>query len=508
MRKGAATFEGTRRYAHCHPSLTYRILGATGLSVSEAGFGAYRIDDSDEEHQKALYKALLSGINLIDTSSNYGDGRSEEIIGEVLNRLEMENRLRRDEVLIVTKAGYVQGKNLRHSRLRQAQGRPFAELVPFDPDLAHCIHPEFLEEQLTGSLNRLQVTTVDLFLLHNPEYYLKWVRHEGIPFDEARQEYLRRIETAFRYLEDEVKRGRIGAYGISSNSFPLPASDYEHTPLEALWHRACAIASDHHFRAVQFPLNLIEQRGVTEKNQPGKSSVLRFAQDTGMAVLTNRPLNAFIGNQLLRLAEVDIEEEKTAEAVKRCLVDLSRLEEHLALQILPVHKMAIGKANDIQAKLSASEMLDEQWLRFTNPIQWEEALARYIVPTIQDGMDLLLTHKWHRRPPEIVEWANEYAEALNKAFETITAVLQARAKEKTTMIKKHLEAVEPDWTGTDTISQTALRVLRSTAGVTTVLVGMRQRQYVDDVLVELNRSVIVKDREATWEQLASLAEGL
>ncbi|WP_170291724.1 aldo/keto reductase [Heliobacterium mobile] len=506
MQKGAATSEGTSRYAHRHPSLTYRTLGATGLLVSEAGVGAYRIDNSDEEHKKALYKALLSGINLIDTSSNYGDGCSEELIGEVLNRLEQENRLHRDEVLIVTKAGYLQGKNLRLSRQREAQGRSFAELVPFDPDLAHCIHPEFLEEQLTGSLNRLQVSTVDLFLLHNPEYYLKWARHEGIPFGEARREYLRRIKTAFRYLEDEFKRGRIGAYGISSNSFPLPASDYEHTPLEEIWHSACAISLDHHFRVIQFPLNLIERGGVTEKNQSGRSSVLCFAREKGLAVLTNRPLNAFIGNQLLRLAEVDIEEEKTADDVKRCLAHLGRLEEYLALQILSVHKMAIGKANDIQAKLSASEMLDEQWLRFTNPIQWEEAQVRYIVPTIQDGMDLLLTHKWHRRPPEIVDWANEYAEALNQAFETITAVLQARTAEKTTKIKKRLEAVEPDWTGTDTISQAALRVLRSTEGVTTVLVGMRRREYVDDVLTELNRPITVKDRGASWKHLDSLSE--
>ncbi|MEJ2749260.1 MAG: hypothetical protein P8183_15345, partial [Anaerolineae bacterium] len=113
------------------------------------------------------------------------------------------------------------------------------------------------------------------------------------PLAEARQEYERRIKLAFAYLETEVGHGRIQYYGISSNTFPVPASDPKFTSLANVWaiagemgHRLTRIntdkaeeesapsaksvdsASDHHFRVVQMPLNLLETGAVTEQNQP------------------------------------------------------------------------------------------------------------------------------------------------------------------------------------------------------------------------------------------------
>ena len=71
---GRATPQGTGRYADRHQELSYAALGATGLSVSAAGFGSYRIDASSSAHEQALLYALRSGVNLIDTSANYTDG--------------------------------------------------------------------------------------------------------------------------------------------------------------------------------------------------------------------------------------------------------------------------------------------------------------------------------------------------------------------------------------------------------------------------------------------------
>ena len=64
---------------------SYRILGKTGLIVSALGFGAYRVDGRTPEHREALRMALGGGCNLIDTSTNYTDGASESLIGEVLD---------------------------------------------------------------------------------------------------------------------------------------------------------------------------------------------------------------------------------------------------------------------------------------------------------------------------------------------------------------------------------------------------------------------------------------
>lgn len=67
-----------------------RLLGRTGLAVSEIGLGAWGMGGgiwtggSDEESRRALRVAIDLGVNLLDTALIYGDGHSERIIGEVL----------------------------------------------------------------------------------------------------------------------------------------------------------------------------------------------------------------------------------------------------------------------------------------------------------------------------------------------------------------------------------------------------------------------------------------
>jgi aryl-alcohol dehydrogenase-like predicted oxidoreductase len=165
---------------------------------------------------------LCEGINLIDTSSNYADGGSESLVGEVLENLIASGKRSREKIVVVSKVGYLQGQNYELSRERKQEGRPFPELVEYGEGLEHCIHPEFLKDQLNRSLERLKLKTLDFYLLHNPEYYLEWAQKNGHALEAARSEYYRRIRNAFEYLEEEVGRGRIRYYGISSNTFRRP----------------------------------------------------------------------------------------------------------------------------------------------------------------------------------------------------------------------------------------------------------------------------------------------
>ena len=143
---------------------TYKQLGDTPYNVSEIGFGTYRFHKTPE-HKAVLKKALLAGINLIDTSSNYNNGDSETAIGEILSPLLYDEDIKRDDICIVSKAGYLQGDTYN----KHAKQHP--ETLHLDTQLAHCIHPEFLETQLTQSLERMQLDKLDIFLLHNPEYF-------------------------------------------------------------------------------------------------------------------------------------------------------------------------------------------------------------------------------------------------------------------------------------------------------------------------------------------------
>src|SRR5262245_44794455 len=106
----AATPEATRSYFEKHPlKVPPVVLGKTGFVVSPVGFGGYRVMDRNAEHRRALKLALESGCNLIDTSTNYTNGASERLIGEVLREL---TGVKREEIVVVTKIGYVQGDNL------------------------------------------------------------------------------------------------------------------------------------------------------------------------------------------------------------------------------------------------------------------------------------------------------------------------------------------------------------------------------------------------------------
>ena len=126
MIKGHATPGTTKNFAEKHLPNGNGKLGTTGLTVSQAGFGCYRVSIGVESHESALCYALLSGINLIDTSSNYTDGGSESLVGRVLSELTASDTLSRQSVIVVSKAGYLQGENLALNRKRIDEGRPFA----------------------------------------------------------------------------------------------------------------------------------------------------------------------------------------------------------------------------------------------------------------------------------------------------------------------------------------------------------------------------------------------
>ncbi len=302
-----------RRPSAGTPGHARRPLGATGLSVSPLGFGCYRVDDTTPEHRAALEAALRSGCNLIDTSTNYTDGGSERLVGEVLTRCGRDGLPPRDGVVVVSKIGYVQGQNLRLALERERAGTPFPEMVRYMDGCWHCIHPEFLRDQLTRSLERLRLEALDVCLLHNPEYFLSDAAHRGGgsgggggDLERRRDEFYRRVTAAFAFFEEAVRQGVIRFYGISSNTAVAAPDDEEATSVGRMLRAAEAAGGPgHHFRVLQVPMNLIESGGALVQNTSvrGDRTALQAAADGGLAVLINRPLNAIVGHRLLRLAD-------------------------------------------------------------------------------------------------------------------------------------------------------------------------------------------------------------
>ena len=173
-----------------------------------------------------------AGVNLVDTSTNYTDGGSERLVGRVVGEAIRTGRLAREEIIVVSKIGYVQGQNLALAQEREAAGRPFPEMVHYQPGCWHCVHPEFLEDQLARSLDRLGLETLDVCLLHNPEYFLSDARPVAARGSRrVRDEFYRRLAAAFRFFEERVAAGTLGWYGVSSNTVAHPVDDPEATSL-------------------------------------------------------------------------------------------------------------------------------------------------------------------------------------------------------------------------------------------------------------------------------------
>lgn len=495
-----ATIEGTISYKNNFKNLTYNELGSTGLYVSQAGFGTYRVDVRAIHHCRAFARSLMSGINLVDTSSNYADGFAEILIGKVLEDLVKAGKLLRESVVVVSKGGYIQGQNLQISEQRKEQGQPFPELVEFAEGLEHCIHPEFLENQIDLSLKRLNMDTIDVYLLHNPEYYLINAYKQSQNIEQIRQEYYRRIENAFRYLETEVQKGRIQYYGISSNTFPESTEAPEFTSLEIIVNIARSVSPDNHFKVIQFPMNALETEAITLKNQSQGKTLLEVAKENNIAVLINRPLNAIHNNQLIRLSEIPVRPIYSPQETMEKLKELKILEQQVCDQILSIQSED-PVLKDLAKALTISEELNNNWQGFNDLEHWKVVFNQYYVSrfifinkVITEGNIL---------PEDQIKTVNSFLRQADLILHSIANFYKSKHNDMAFTIKKKLTENFPKLSQCQQLTRMVVRMLRKTPGVTSVLVGMRQEPYVDDVLSELESNTEDFFTVQQWEKIAT-----
>jgi aryl-alcohol dehydrogenase-like predicted oxidoreductase len=269
----------------------------SGLSVSSLALGTYlgeSDDATDALYADAARLALSSGVNMIDTAINYRCQRSERVIGRVLQELIGEGVLRRDEVVICTKAGYVPLDGNPPASREQYEAylrREYFESGVLRPDElvggGHAMTPAFLIDQLHRSMRNLGVQAIDYFYIHNPEQQLAGI---------SSAEFTTRIRLAFEALESCVSRGLIGCYGCATwSGLRLPAASQGHLSLYEL----AAIAkeaggADHHFRIVQLPINLTMSEAVrvsTQRDSRGRLvHVIDAAAELGIDLVVSAPL--------------------------------------------------------------------------------------------------------------------------------------------------------------------------------------------------------------------------
>ncbi|TVY01499.1 aldo/keto reductase [Paenibacillus cremeus] len=134
--------------------MEYRVLGRSGLRVSEVSLGCWAIGgpswrdgnpvgwsgNDDNESLAGLRKAYELGINHFDTADVYGDGHSERIIGKFLD----ENS--RDSLIIASKVGWFKGT------------------------APNAMQPVHIRHQLEQSLTNLGTDYLDIYYFHNTNF--------------------------------------------------------------------------------------------------------------------------------------------------------------------------------------------------------------------------------------------------------------------------------------------------------------------------------------------------
>jgi len=150
--------------------MKYRVLGASGVQVSQLCFGTMSFGgDADERASAAMYRACRdAGINFFDTADQYNKGRSEEILGELM-------RGERENLVIATKCFNPTGSDV---NARGASRRHVSRAID-------------------ASLKRLGTDRVEILYLHH-------------------YDSLTPLEEHMRALEDAVRAGKVLYPGVSN----------------------------------------------------------------------------------------------------------------------------------------------------------------------------------------------------------------------------------------------------------------------------------------------------
>lgn len=287
-----ATYGFAKRFAH------YKDFYARydGLIFSKLGFGTFKKEPYKEEnylfdYKEALKTAIKKGVNVIDTAINYRYQQSEREIGEVLEELFESGEVKREELIICSKGGFVpldfpfpQNPYEWINEHMIQKGLATPEDIELDQ---HCMSPEFLKDSLERSLSNLHVTCLDIYFLHNPETQLTKIGYTS---------FLEKLEEIFVSFEAMVSEGKIKSYGIAVwNAFTYEEGNSEYICLEDVYDVARKVGGEnHHFKYIQLPFNIAKTHAYSVPNQKMSDgnyyTPLQVAHKLGLGVMSSSSL--------------------------------------------------------------------------------------------------------------------------------------------------------------------------------------------------------------------------
>jgi voltage-dependent potassium channel beta subunit len=127
--------------------MKYRRLGKSGLQVSELSFGSWITFGNqigNDVSERLMDIAYDHGVNFFDNAEVYAAGRSEEVMGEILQK----RKWKRDSFIVSSKVFFGAGGKLPTQR---------------------GLHRKHLVEACDAALKRLRMDYLDLYFCHRPD---------------------------------------------------------------------------------------------------------------------------------------------------------------------------------------------------------------------------------------------------------------------------------------------------------------------------------------------------
>lgn len=281
------------------------------LKLSSIGLGTFpgAADDAvDAACADVAERALLGGINVLDTAVHYRYGRALVALRAALGRA-FAAGLRRDQVFVAVKGGFLlYPEGLPQEPERWFDAHVAARGLGTRADLSgrHLFSAPYLAWQLEFARAALGLETLDAFLVDQPEVHVATIGKEAMH---------RKLGRAFAVLEQAVKENRIRGYGISSfESLRAETDAAAFQSITALQGLADAAArrvwkdadARHGLRIVQLPFNPAMTEGLTRFSQAtGKGNIassLQAARQLGVYCMASHVLGkgAFAADDPLR----------------------------------------------------------------------------------------------------------------------------------------------------------------------------------------------------------------
>ncbi|MCW8837292.1 MAG: aldo/keto reductase [Thiovulaceae bacterium] len=286
-----ATPEDTLNFAKKFSNYKDFYIKHNDLIFSKLGLGTFNKEPYKEENYvfhyiEAVKEAIRSGINLIDTASNYRYGQSEKEIGEAL--VELGDEVKREELIICSKGGFIQlDYPFPENPYTWIKENVIETGLATEDDIEldqHCMTPDFLEYSCKKSLKNLGINQFDIYYLHNPEMQIIKL---------GKKEFYKQIEKIFTRFEKLADEGLFKSYGVAVwNGFT--AENEEIISLEKLVEIAIKVGGENHrFKYIQLPFNMGKTNAyisLTQKVDNEECSIINAAHKLGIGVISSSSL--------------------------------------------------------------------------------------------------------------------------------------------------------------------------------------------------------------------------